>query len=62
MKTILQHLETLPEPYRTQAIENVDEAIKDLEEVDLKESLHGAFMWNNSNQGYRYWLDLFNSL
>lgn len=66
METITQWLETLPEPYRTEALENFDPThIVDPHELDIaKSSLSNAvlfgFDWSETRQGISYW-DSFHS-
>ena len=57
MKTIKQWLEELPEPYRTQALENYDENYlnKIIEIKDCLDALRFAFDWSNTSQGFNYW-------
>lgn len=65
MKTIREWLEELPEPYRTQALENVNEhdpQIIDTSEQTAKKALSGAFVWMFTEQGERYWFDLYRTL
>lgn len=67
MKTIREWLEELPEPYRTQALENVNEhdpkIIDELpSEQTAKKALSGAFVWMFTEQGERYWFDLYRTL
>jgi hypothetical protein len=52
-KTIKQWLETLPEPYRGQALAN----LKNPEQIDnsLNGALKGAFVWETSAEGHAYW-------
>lgn len=61
MKTIRQHLEEFPEPYRTQALENTKPSILD-DEYNMPEGgvftpLGAAFVWTFSPQEHRYWSD-----
>ena len=60
--TIAGWLCTLPEPYRTQALENMDEDGKDFEADSVADALHRAFWWHRSPQGYNYWNDLHETL
>ncbi len=59
MKTIKEHLETLPEPYRSQALENYnprflgDDPPQKFEQVS--EALIYAFDWTESPEGEEYW-------
>jgi uridine kinase len=57
-KTVLEHLNDLEEPYRTQAIENAkiqNEANLELFVDSKRESISEAFIWSHSKEGYRYW-------
>lgn len=58
MKTIKEWLEELPEPYRTQALENVSEYSLSQKDESLSEALKGAFTWIFTPQGHYYWMDL----
>lgn len=56
MKTIRDHLNELPEPIRSQAIENTSKIVIDEEaELNAGKSLAVAFVWLESPQGYSYW-------
>ena len=54
-KTIKEWLETLPEPYRSEALSNSDseQLIKEIESVSL--AIRGAFIWKDSKEGQGYW-------
>ncbi len=66
MKTVLEKLQELPEPYRSRAIENAEKKGKyyfdELTNDSLQQILLGAFVWLDSPQGYSYWDDLYESL
>lgn len=62
MKTVKEWLETLDEPYRSQALENLDEEYGDMIEPNLAEALWGAFVWDDTPQGNDYWRDFVWSL
>ena len=62
MKTIREHLETLPEPYRSQALENIDERDQDLPEISLRGALLKGFFWYDAPQGGHYWIDVYHRL
>jgi hypothetical protein len=63
MKTVLEHFETLPEPYRTQAIENCkDQGNEGLKVENLDEAFSDGFVWSRSKQGYDHWDDFYDSL
>jgi hypothetical protein len=55
MKTIKKYLGKLPEPYRTQAIENSKDWSNKLEVESLSQAISNAFIWNNTPQGHNYW-------
>lgn len=63
MKTIKEWLETLPEPYRTQALENAKNCLVgcgrtlDVNQGTLSDAVAGAFIWLLSPQGEQYWED-----
>lgn len=68
MKTIREWLEQLPEPYRTQALENAF-SIRSLFDIDrepsrqtIKCALREAFIWHKTSQGHTYWADIANTL
>jgi len=61
MKTIREHLETLPEPYRAQALENhaaypMPNAPESFE--SLLEAFYWAFDWDGSTERFDYWCEL----
>lgn len=62
MKTIREWLEELPEPYRTQAIENVVERNPFELAENIEQALWMAFSWMNSPQGGDYWCSLHDKL
>jgi hypothetical protein len=55
MKKIKKWLEELPEPYRSQALENTEDRDDKLEVKSLVTALECAFIWRLSPQGYHYW-------
>jgi len=59
MKTILDWYQELPEPYRTQAIENCDEDSLNIFENNIKSAISGGFLWFDTEQGADYWLVLY---
>lgn len=58
MKTIKQWLEELPEPYRTQALENLKSDKYD----SIEKALLNAFDWWNSPEGWNYWSEFYMEL
>lgn len=61
MKTIKEWLETLPEPYRSQALENMNKNNSDEKMNSLSNTLGIAFVWGNTKQGSLYWNDVYES-
>ena len=61
-KTIREHFESFPEPFRTQAIENTTEKVLKKKKQTKKEALYLAFVWTFSRQGHDYWDDFKNTL
>jgi len=58
-KTIKEWLESLYEPYRTQALENMDnDGVPNSLESSLRDAIEGAFWWESSPQGHYYWKNL----
>ncbi len=60
--TIISHLEKLPEPYRTQSIENTNPALHNNLVLNKFDALRSAFIWECSIQGNDYWKYFYNSL
>jgi len=61
MKTIREWLEQLPEPYRGQAMANMDiQRPGDLggEHPCIRNAIEAAFRWDDSKEGHEYWSDL----
>ena len=46
LKTLKEWFNTLPEPYRTQAIENIEEDLLSAKLGSLVESLRCGFLWD----------------
>lgn len=62
LKTVEHWLNTLPEPYRTQALNNVDTIWLYSNAYDVSDALMKAFVWSDSTEGFHYWNDLDDSL
>jgi hypothetical protein len=62
MKTILEYFNELPEPYRSQAIENTDGKDKNIQVMDLAQALLCGFDWQDSKQGAYYWDSLYSKI
>lgn len=66
MKTTRQYLESLPEPYRSEALENYElQNNADQKERDDNcpwgnsgNFLSNAFVWSKTKQGRKYWSEL----
>jgi hypothetical protein len=61
MRTILQWFNELPEPYRTEAIDNVRAINEDglsFETNKLSRAIDTSFTWANTPQGHAYWSGL----
>lgn len=71
MKTIEQWFNELPEPYRSQALENTlnqygkygEKKLK-VHEPSIKDALLVGFIWKDTpkEQGYEYWSNFYNTL
>jgi len=59
MKTVKEWLETLPEPYRTQALENAIKSKLDDSSPDFGSAVIMGFIWEKSPQGWDYWNKIF---
>lgn len=59
MKPILEWYEDLPEPYRSQAIENYNPEYVNKSHFifnnPIAQSLFYGFVWADTKQGYQYW-------
>lgn len=61
-KTIKQWFETLPEPYRTQALNNANIFLLDQEETNMEDAFYNGFFWAFSPEGYDYWEEFINNI
>ena len=59
-KTVSAWLKELPEPYRSQALENVD--VPDVTAPCLSDALLRGFEWSKTPQGDTYWDSLFQKI
>lgn len=65
MKTIREHLDSLPEPHRSQALVNLDRdypAIGEKQRLTASAAILDAFPWAESPEGHYYWLGLYTDL
>lgn len=64
MTIVQQYLDKLPEPYRTQALNNYSERyIKNWpssQVFDVSSALRLAFHWASSDEGAVYWNEIYN--
>lgn len=58
---IVEWLNLLDEPYRTQAILKLREDRRTRMVVSMSDAINQAFTWNETSQGREYWSDLFNA-
>lgn len=63
MKTPQQWAEHLPEPIRTEFLENVDTTYRDYKPVTptILDALKWSFSWSESKQGWTYWVQVDNA-
>jgi len=66
-KTIREWFETLPEPYRSQALENIDENFEYYKFYNdkcenVKSAVFHGFQWMKSPQDFHYWSKFFATL
>lgn len=64
MKPILDWYDQLPEPIRSQAIENYDEEgaispVDGLNRASFSAAIHGGFSWYKTPEGHEYWANIF---
>jgi len=62
MKTIKQWFNELPEPQKTEALENTPKLIKENIADDLEDAIYSAFRWDRTKQGYDYWQKICDSV
>lgn len=58
MKTVKEWLDELPEPYRTQALEQTSNSRLKETEGSMYSTLSGIFVWSESHEGADYWSQL----
>lgn len=56
MKTIREWFEELPEPYRTDALDNMEDAEKSVK--SMSDAIDYSFVWSRTEQGHDYWSSL----
>lgn len=62
MKTIKEHINQLQQPYRIQAINNTPVKVLNKECEDIFQAIADAFIWTDSPQGNRYWINVLNQV
>jgi hypothetical protein len=63
MKTIREWLNELPEDVRDKAIANTEENVLAIKfYTNLADALNGAFIWEESQQGFDYWNEIHDTL
>lgn len=62
MKTIREWFNSMPEPYRTEALVNCSMEDLDKQKPTLKQALSGSFYWAKTPQGADYWLKFYQSI
>jgi len=62
MKTIAQGFNELPEPYRTQVLNNPSKGNRLQLVSSLRDAVITGIVWYSSNEGTMYWLKFYQSL
>jgi hypothetical protein len=57
-KTIKEWLNLLPEPYKTQSLNNLNPEKGDIIKYHLEDAVVGAFKWDDSVEGTQYWIKI----
>lgn len=55
MKTIKEWLQELPEPYKTQALNNTSSIMANNKVESLSYAIESAFIWTDTPEGHFYW-------
>jgi len=58
-RTMIQCLIELPEPYRTEALNNIPENTPNYMCRSVCDALARAFVWWKTPQGTNYWMEIF---
>ena len=61
-KTVKQWLNTLKEPYKSKALNNLQKEVINVKVISISKALKQSFNWDNSQEGWEYWNDLTSSL
>ena len=62
MRTYIDYFHELPADVASQAIENTPGYLLAVKEESLKSALLGAFVWQKTPQGHKYWQEIYESL
>lgn len=62
MKTVQKWFEELPEPQKSQAINNTTGNVLKSGAESLSDALLTSFPWNHTKEGFDYWNKLYKSL
>lgn len=57
-KTIREWFDELPEPQRSQAIENMHKTLQNKVIPSLSMAIRAGFQWSGSTQGFIYWRNI----
>jgi len=60
MKKAIEWFNQLPEPERTNAINNIKPDLLEYEFPNFIKAISGAFTWRSTKQGFDYWRDIYN--
>lgn len=55
-KTIMEWLETLPEPFKSKALDNASDNL-DAMQPTLSAAIYHGFDWKQSPEGFSFWSD-----
>lgn len=58
MKKICKWYDKLPEPYRSQALNNLTYRISQKKVDNFRDALCGGFYWSKSDEGFKYWANV----
>lgn len=54
-KTVIEHFNTFPEPYKSQAIENAEKHFLHTTNKTACDALMQSFVWDKTKEGFEYW-------
>ena len=57
MKTIKEHYQELPEPYKTEAFKNLRKDNENIKVDNINKAICGGFIFAETPQGLDYWFD-----